>query len=127
MTDIAYYSVVQYIADAERREAVNVGALLEVDGAIEMTFLTDRPQLNGAADVVRRFEQTLQQLVADGSLADPETLGTDGLRALANRRFPHFVVTEPRPVALSASPSEILGELASRVVDEPAHHAGSTR
>ncbi len=121
MTDIAYYSVVQYIADLERREALNVGALLEFDDTIEMRFVLDRPQLNGAAETVRRFESTLRQLVADGSLEDSETSPErEGLRALAVRRFPHFALTEPRPVALNRGAAEVLEELAERVVDEPA-------
>jgi hypothetical protein len=126
MTDIAYYSVVQYIAEPHRCETINVGALIEFNGAIEMKFVVDRPQLNGAADLVRRFERTLEQLIAEGSLSDVEAPGASGLWALSRRRFPHFAFTDPRPVALSASPSELLGDLASRLVDEPVDHGAVT-
>jgi hypothetical protein len=113
MSEVGYYSVVQYVKNPGRPEAVNVGALLEAEGLIHVEFV-DRPQLNGVRDTVGRFERTLRRLIDEGSVADTETSGAEeGLRGLAVRRFPHFAFTEPRPVAVSADPGEVLHTLAT--------------
>lgn len=118
MSEIGYYSVVQYLQDPERREAINVGALLETSGHIKLEFV-ERPQLNGVRDAVRRFERTLQRLIEEGAVADTETSGVEeGLRGLTVRRFPHFSFTEPRPVALGAAgPDEVLHDLATGLAE----------
>lgn len=123
MSEVGYYSFVQYVPDPDRREPVNVGALLEVEGNIQLEFV-DRPQLNGVRDAVRRFERTLHHLIDEDALADTETSGAEGgLRGLTIRRFPHFAFTEPRPVTLSADPAEVLHDLAAGIAVDDVTYA----
>ncbi len=116
MKHMGFYSLVRYIRDLERGETINVGTLLEVDGHIYKKFVE---RLNGEAEIVRRFENTLDGIVEasfeDGEAAQRETI----LEMLAERRFPHFAISEPRQIVIESQPESLLEDLAQRLVSDP--------
>jgi DUF3037 family protein len=129
MKEIGFYSLVRYVPDVERGETVNVGTILEYNGAVLMKFPGGRERVNGQAEAIRRFETTLERIRDEGSWQDdseadvPRERGM--LASLAHRRFPHFQITEPRQVTIDGSPEDVLDGLSRKLVDEPAISAGT--
>jgi hypothetical protein len=109
---LAFYSLVQYARDPERREPVNVGLLLAHDRDLLKRFV-DRDETHDV-DAVARFEELLGYL-HDAEFADlaPNFV----LDELAHRRFGHFHITPPLQVDDGGRGSaDLLDELVRRLV-----------
>jgi hypothetical protein len=115
------YSLVRYVEDVGRHEPVNVGALLWVDGRTLRKFV-EREAINDH-EKVRRFDELLGYLVENNDRGETEPGGDEDeplLYSLARRRFPHFEITEPRPVDAAGDPEPLLDSLVSELVEDPA-------
>jgi hypothetical protein len=114
----ALYSLVQYVEDVERGETLNVGALMEINGAVLKQFV-ERAALNGRSDVVHRFEALIDQFVDEHGQV-PEEEGTRSLLdALSKRRFPHFRITKPRQIMVDIdAPEDALRDICERLVKD---------
>jgi Protein of unknown function (DUF3037) len=110
------YSVVQYIEDLERGEALNVGVLLAGSGGICARF-EEREELRASQEVVDRFSELVNHLIAQEVTCtgrDP----VDFLSELAARRFSHFGISTPRLIELDDDPGATLEQLAQRLVGD---------
>src|SRR4051812_11136931 len=105
------YSIVRYVEDIERGEALNVGVLLEVEGTVLGSF-TERESLRDPG-VVRRFAETLGVIQSEGREAT--------LDELVARRFGHFRLSSPRAVVIDDDPQRTLERLVDRLVRVSEH------
>jgi hypothetical protein len=118
LSDLGLYSIVRYVDDLDRGEAVNVGVLLEANGELLPRFVV-RDELQARNETILRFEQLVHHLIERGEYQDAgeDEPSTSHLAALSRRRFPHFEITEPRQFLLASDPTHALNELAQRLVE----------
>lgn len=117
MSDPGFYSVIRYIPDLERHEPINVGLLLGWEGRIYARFV-DREDVEEPA-VVQRFSDLIDHLIAQERATSSAQLvdGEAFLRDLAERRFSHFDVTDPRVVDAIEDGDGVATELSRRLVE----------
>lgn len=117
MSELGFYSVVRYIADLERQEPLNVGLLLSSEGNVYARFF-DREDVEEPA-VVRRFGDLVEHLIAEERTSSGTDFidGETFLQALANRRFAHFDLTDPRTVDIQGDLEAAAAELSRRLVE----------
>ena len=113
---VAYYSIVQYVPDAQRDERRNVGVLFAASNESHVRLrLSHRDDLD-RPDVVQRFGELLQHLL-DAELAEAN-IGHSALRDLAHRRFSQFKISEPRAFESESESEDAIAQLlVERLVD----------
>jgi hypothetical protein len=117
VSDPGLYSVIRYIPDLERQEPINVGLLLAFQGHVYARFV-DRDEVEEPA-AVQRFSELVDHLVAQERAAssahriDSESF----LESLAQRRFSHFDITDPRLVQVEDDGDAAASELSRRLVE----------
>ena len=117
MSEPGFYSVVRFIPDLQRQEPINVGLLLGWEGRIYARFV-DREDVEEPA-VIQRFSELVDHLIAEerGTSAAHIVDGEAFLRELAERRFSHFDVTDPRVVEVVDDADGAANELSRRLVE----------
>jgi len=117
---LGYYSLVQYVENIERGEPLNVGVIVTSSGSVEWAF-SERPELDDPG-IVHRFAETIAYVFGHELSVEPQAEQV-ALHELANRRFSHFVITEPRRVEVTSGISTTLESLRDMYASGVRHHS----
>jgi hypothetical protein len=116
VAEVAFYSIVRYIEDLDRQEPLNVGVLVASSVGVHRRFVEREVE---ERDVVQRFGELIEHLVQEHARIGTEA-SSDFLRDLAQRRFSHFDITEPRQIRVDDNPDATAERVARSLADAPA-------